>query len=66
MGGERSAVGTTLHKMGFSLLEIQRYLGHRSWRTTTLYVQVDDRRMEEAAQQLGGVRKQKIRPKTDF
>jgi len=54
----RHAVGTKLHELGFSLVDIQHYLGHRSWRTTTLYVQVDDQRMHEAAQRLG---KTKIR-----
>jgi len=49
----RHAVGTKLHELGFSLVDIQHYLGHRSWRTTTLYVQVDDQRMHEAAQRLG-------------
>ncbi len=49
----RHAVGTKLHELGYTVMDIQHYLGHRSWRTTTLYIQVDSRRMREVAQRLG-------------
>ncbi len=56
----RHAVGTRLHRAGFSLLEIQKYLGHRSWRTTTVYISVAPERMREAAAKLGRERENRI------